>query len=113
MPQQLSAGHRVARKEHRCGVCNGPIAVGERHHVSTNIFDGRIYDWRTCEPCRQDRVLTYVYDWASWPDEGVGYDSAIEWSDDAHHSTDEAERAAARAFRARAGLTPATTEETS
>lgn len=83
MPTNLREATRTARKVHHCGMCAAPIKVGERHHVSTNAFDGRVYDFRTCEPCRQDRIVSEVYDWAGMPDEGVDFESAREWAHDA------------------------------
>ncbi len=80
MPIQLKAATRVARKEHRCGMCNAVIKVGESHYVSTNLFDGRVYDWRDCEACQRDGILAEVYDWAGMPDEGVNFESAWEWA---------------------------------
>jgi hypothetical protein len=84
MPIQLKATTRVARKEHRCGMCNAVIKVGESHHVSTNLFDGRVYDWRECDGCTADSIVSEVYDWAGYPDEGVTFESAWEW---AHENT--------------------------
>lgn len=83
MPEQLKEATRKARKAHCCSLCVGQIAVGEEYHVSTNVFDGRVYDWRTCADCRRDRVLAEVYDWAGMPDEGVDTDSALDWAHDA------------------------------
>ena len=80
MPTCLREATRSARKTHRCGSCNGVITVGQRHHVSTNLWNGRVYDWRTCEACQEDRIVEEVYYWAGSPDEGVGYESAWEWA---------------------------------
>lgn len=86
MPTTLRTATRVARKPHRCGMCNAPIGVGERHHVSTNLFDGQVYDWRECQQCTDDRICNEVYHWWGCPDEGVGYESAWEW---AHECRDD------------------------
>lgn len=83
VPEQLREAERVARKVHHCEMCTAMIRVGERHHVSTNVFDGRVYDWRTCAACRADGIVIEVYDWAGMPDEGVDQESAREWAHDA------------------------------
>jgi hypothetical protein len=86
MPIQLKAATRVARKEHRCGMCGGMIKVGERHHVYTNVYDGRVYDFRTCEPCREDSIVNEVHAWAYYPDEGVTVEDAEEWAHEARNA---------------------------
>lgn len=102
MVQQISEATRRARKPHQCGMCNATIQPGDHHHVSTNIFDGRVYDWRTCQPCERDGIVSWVYDWMSWPDEGVTYEHAAEWApDEATWSKSGAERWAARNWLAR------------
>lgn len=83
MPTQLREATRVARKAHRCSLCGGAIKAGDSHHVSTNVWDGRVYDWRTCTPCNADGIIHEVYDWAGQPDEGVDGESAWEWAHDA------------------------------
>lgn len=80
--QNLSHGIRKARKHYRCAMCNALIRPGERHNVQTNVFDGHIYDWRDCLPCQRDLVVTYVHDWTG-RDEGVDYEAAMEWAEDA------------------------------
>ena len=86
MVTQLREATRTARKPHRCGACNVVIGVGESHHVSTNVFDGRVYDWRECAGCAEDRIVSEVYFWCGQPDEGVDFESAWEW---AHESRDD------------------------
>jgi len=100
-PVLLRGGFRVARKQHHCGMCNAAIAAGERHHVSTNVFDSRVYDWRTCGACSRDGITAEVYFWAGSPDEGVGFDSASEWAHD--HRDAVAEGSIARDWLARSG----------
>lgn len=80
MPTQLREATRTARKVHHCGGCGVIIKIGERHHVSTNVWDGRVYDWRTCEACHRDNIVGEVYFWAGSPDEGVDIESAWEWA---------------------------------
>ena len=101
MPELLRETYRVARKPHRCGGCNGEIKVGERHHVSTNAWDGRVYDWRTCAACADDNIVSEVYFWAGSPDEGVDYESAWEWAHECRTHEDVGE--IARAWLTRSG----------
>jgi hypothetical protein len=86
MPEQIRESIRSARKAYHCGTCVSVISVGESHHVSTNVFDGRVYDWRTCAACSADGILAEVYDWAGMPDEGVDSDSAQEWAHEAQNA---------------------------
>lgn len=101
--ETLRETDRRAGKAHRCGLCLAVIRRGDWHHVQTNVYDGRAYDWRECLPCRRDRVVTYVWDWSGgYDDAGVDYESATEWAPDAAlWSKDGAERWAARSFLAR------------
>lgn len=113
MVTQLHEGTRTARKVHRCGMCSQTIKVGERHHVSTNVWDGRVYDWRECAGCARDSICSYVHDWSGcYYEEGVGYEQAAEWADEAvgwpghwlryGRGIHPAERVAARNWLARA-----------
>ena len=112
----LDCGTRTARKGYVCGYCAAPIRPGDRYAYQTNICDGRAYTWRTCAWCDRDGVGAYVYDWAGFPDEGIDYETACEWAEDAaigwpRHWTPRGgvgkpisadERRAARAWLARA-----------
>lgn len=69
----------TARKRHRCSLCTGRINAGERYERATNVYDGRIYDWLTCQPCMDDDVLLLADLWAR-PDNGVDEDIACEWA---------------------------------
>lgn len=86
MPINLRSATRTARKWHHCDICGGMVKIGEKHHVSTNVFDGRVYDFRTCIPCQTDRIVSEVYDWAGGPDEGVTAETAWEWAHEARHA---------------------------
>lgn len=102
MPTSLREATRTARKAHRCGACNGEIPIGTKHRVSTNVWDGRVYDWRTCRPCDDDHIIGEVYYWAGYPDEGVDYESAWEWAHEYRVST-SALGDTARRYLARTG----------
>ena len=68
----------VARKAHRCNMCARMIAPGETYWASRNIYDGRVYTWKTCAHC--DAAITatslgdYLYDC-----DGYGPDDVAEW----------------------------------
>lgn len=113
MVAQLKEATRRARKVHHCGMCNAQIQPGDLHHVSTNVYDGRVYDWRECLPCHRDLIVNLVHDWTGgWADEGVNYEDAVEWADGAvgwpknwigyGRSIHGSERTAARNWLARA-----------
>lgn len=40
----------VARKAHRCGVCDLPIPAGMRHYAQANTYDG-VQTWRAHLGC--------------------------------------------------------------
>ena len=111
--QVLRSATRRARKPHRCGMCATAIPVGDLHQVSTNVYDGRVYDWRECLPCDRDGIVGLVHDWSGGSyDDGVSYEQAAEWAQEAvtwprhwlRYGRDihPAERFAARAWLARA-----------
>jgi hypothetical protein len=80
----LDSGQRTARKQYRCGLCNITIKPGDRHAFQTNVYDGRVYTWRDCIWCDRDGILGYVHDWTGgYYDEGVNYEQAVEWAEDA------------------------------
>lgn len=103
MVTQLREATRRAAKEHRCGMCNGTISVGEEYRVSTNVFDGRVYDFRECTACAKDGIVHEVYAWAYSPSEGVDGEQAWEWAHE--HRDHDLLGAAALAWLARNGCT--------
>ena len=85
----------TARKSHACSLCNGRIMPGEQYTRTTNVYDGRIGDFLRCTGCKDGMVLSRVYAWAFEPDEGVGFDDAMEWArEHAEHGTDDSKAAA-------------------
>lgn len=101
MPMCLRDAKPVARKAHRCDCCTGRIEPGERYSRSTNIYDGRVYDFRSCAAC--ESLVSEVWNWAGKPDEGVNCEDFIEWAQDQDESDGE-HAAVARALLARADL---------
>lgn len=112
MPQTIAEGTRHARKVHRCGMCDLPIQPGDRYAYQTCVYDGRAYTFRDCYWCDRDRVVNYVWDWVGGTEEGVSYEQAVEWAEEAigwpkHwiaycRPITSTERQAARAWIARA-----------
>lgn len=113
MVTTLSEGTRKARKSYHCGMCNALIKPGERYSFQTNVYDGRIYTWHDCLACTRDGVVNYVSDWdGGWGDEGVDYELAVQWAEEAiswprhwlryNRTIHPHERLAARNFCARA-----------
>lgn len=76
----LRSARPTARKTHRCDMCAGWIKPGETYDRQTNIYDGRVYDWLTCQPCWP--VYGAVDTWlgGAYYDEGIGMDDAVEWA---------------------------------
>jgi len=76
----LRESRPVARKSHMCDLCFDTILAGQRYGRQTNIYDDRIYDFLTCEPC--SAVFSAAYTWAEdyCDDAGLGPDEAEEWA---------------------------------
>ena len=112
MTTQIADRQRRSRKPRWCQICATRINVGDLHHVSTNVYDGRIYDFRTCLHCERDGVVVYAYAWDESP-EGVTTEEAGGWAEEVmdwtswgwswkRRTVGAAERFAARAWMARA-----------
>lgn len=85
----------TARKTHACSLCDGLIAPGKQYTRTTSVYDGRMADFLICKGCKDGMVLSRVYAWAFEPDEGVGFDDAMEWArEHAEHGTDDSKAAA-------------------
>lgn len=87
-----------ARKAHCCMNC-GAVAIlpGQTYERNTCVYDGRIYDWVSCDDC--NAIAGLVYDYWGEPDEGIGEDSYVDWA--CEHENDPEHGPAARAFLAR------------
>jgi hypothetical protein len=100
MPDLLKSKTVKARKAHPCSYC-GAAAVqpGGTYLRETLIYDGRIYDWVTCDPCGE--LFAIVWKWADpYGDEGINGEAFEEWASD--HKDDPEHGEAARAFLKRA-----------
>lgn len=98
MPQLLKSKTVTARKPHRCACCGeGAVKVGERYQRETYIYDGRVYDWVSCNECAS--LQMHVWDWAGRPEEGIGADAYIEWAREHHEDREHGQ--CARAYLAR------------
>lgn len=69
----------TARKQHQCSLCTGRIRPGEKYERATLIHDGHIYDFLTCQPCRDDDIIWHA-DRMFGYDDGVDYEIAGEWA---------------------------------
>ena len=103
MPELLKRLTPVARKPHLCNCC-GSMAVspGERYDRSTWLYDGSVYDWVQCAPCKA--VTDLVFDWVVEVDEGISRDDYRAWATEM--SNDVVHGEAARAWLFRAAHTP-------
>lgn len=55
-----------ARTQHICDTCQKVIKVGEEYEYATYSESGKIYDWRTCDRCKQyvdEAFLNKDYSW--------------------------------------------------
>lgn len=80
MSDVLSTETPVARKRHRCDLCDLPITPGEKYTRQTIITDGRMGTWRNCAEC--DDVIDAIQREGSMPTEGVDHEFAWEWACD-------------------------------
>lgn len=73
--------HRMvtARKQHQCSLCTDSIRPGEEYERATIIYDGRIGDFLTCQPCLDDNVTRHA-DRMFGYDDGVDDEIAYEWA---------------------------------
>ena len=85
-------------------MCDARIRPGDSYHAQTNLYDGMVYDWRECLTCHEDGIVNIVSYYCGWPDEGVGFEQAMAWAEDAidWHGVKAAERFAAADWLARA-----------
>ena len=98
MPQLLKSKTVTARKPHCCSGCTtSAVAVGDQYLRETYIYDGRVYDWVSCQECASLQMV--VWDWAGRPDEGIGFDEYVEWAREAKGDPEHGE--AARTYLAR------------
>lgn len=42
-----------ARKAHVCNFCGCTIPVGEIYNLSTHVFNGELYDWKSHQKCSE------------------------------------------------------------
>lgn len=45
-----------ANRAHKCCECRGLIAKGERYIRLSGVFDGEVYSYKMCAPCRDASV---------------------------------------------------------
>lgn len=74
----LADDRPTARKQHRCEVCNGTIAIGERYVRQRGIFDGAAYTWKGHALCataqiKAHRDLDLPHDEGVEPEEALPY----------------------------------------
>ena len=58
----LKESHPIARKEHRCMLCNGKIAKGQRYYRQTCVYDDKPYDFIEHEECKAIARELDMYD---------------------------------------------------
>ena len=98
MAELIASKTVTARVEHRCELCMC-VAVhpGEKYRRDTLVYDGRAYVWIQCAEC--DAMMPIVWEWAYRPDEGINWDTYVEWARD--HKNDETHGQMARDYLAR------------
>lgn len=57
------AEHPVARRQHRCVGCYGPIVAGEQYHRQTGVYDGRWFVNKLHSECADALAEEASYGW--------------------------------------------------
>lgn len=70
----------TARKQHHCYFCGGLIEVGTKYNRSTNVYDGRIYDWISHIVC--EKVAHELDMYSNCDDDGLSADSFSAYIDE-------------------------------
>lgn len=70
MPDVINETIRKAKKEHICDYCGLKISIGEQYEEQTNVYDGRLYHWRSHVSCSKLTRLLKMFD-DCWYDEGL------------------------------------------
>lgn len=78
MPLVLASENPVARKDHRCDLCDRIIGPGERYNRQRNIGEDGPYVFKVCAHCCALVRLTTATDWAD-DDAGYAADDICEW----------------------------------
>ena len=55
MPSVFSERYRNAHKDHKCCECHRIIKAGERYHFAKGCWEGKWYEFKTCEECDELR----------------------------------------------------------
>jgi hypothetical protein len=76
MPLVLASENPVARKEHRCQLCNRTIEPGERYNRQRNIGDDGPYVFKACAHCH---AYVRLADIAGYCDDGYTADDVWEY----------------------------------
>lgn len=50
--EQIRVKVQKANKNHICNFCGSFILKGETYENQTNVFGGDIYDWKSCNHCK-------------------------------------------------------------
>lgn len=76
----ISSREPVSRGKVKCFCCNSTIQRGQKYLRQTCVFDGRLYDWTTCQPCIE--ITPDVLAWCSYVDDGVDGEDYYGWAGD-------------------------------
>lgn len=102
MPDLLKTKIPKARKIHWCDGCGGyTIPKGTVYRRDTYAFDGRVYDWKLCDPCVD--ITGLVFDDAIDPWDGITGEDYFAWAEDAQWSSDINVMRKAKAYLIRSG----------
>lgn len=72
-----------ARKRHACDYCGNIIEVGEEYRYSKHEFDGMLYDWHSCDRCK-DYVRECFENEYYNTDDGLAEDTFCEFMNEYH-----------------------------
>jgi hypothetical protein len=81
MPDVLETVIRKAKKEHTCNYCGIEIMAGEMYEDQTNVYDGKLYHWKSHLTCNElvDKLKMFKDCWYS---EGLTADDFCTYVDE-------------------------------
>lgn len=85
VPEVIDEAIRTARKEHTCDYCGLKINIGEKYEDQTNIYDERLYHWKSHLSCGELTKELKMFD-DCWYDEGLTADNFHEYVREYLHS---------------------------
>ena len=82
--QTLDRKIRVAKKEHKCGLCGFNILAGEKYDWQKNVYDGMLYEFKIHLSCLELASKLNMFDDC---DDGLTCDDFVEFVEQEYPSS--------------------------